>query len=161
MYKPKDIQPMKQRNEQIQQELMLQTLQQNLSAQQVIATRLTELSLEALEQRVENECMENPWLEKESVPTEDIPLAGERGDSEDEEGGWDNAGGMDDMAKDYRTEDDIPEYLLQTRNDAEDGVHMEYSEAQTFYDMLMSQVGEYNLTEHEQQLVEKRSMATG
>ena len=154
MHKPKDIQPMKQRNEQIQQELMLQTLQQNLSAQQVIATRLTELSLEALEQRVENECMENPWLEKESVPTEDIPLAGERGDSEDEEGGWDNGGGMDDMAKDYRTEDDIPEYLLQTRNDAEDGVHMEYSEAQTFYDMLMSQVGEYNLTEHEQQLVE-------
>ena len=53
---------MKQRNEQIQQELLLQTQQQNLSAQQVIAIRLTELSLEALEQRVENECMENPFL---------------------------------------------------------------------------------------------------
>ena len=44
---------MKQRNEQIQQELLLQTQQQNLSAQQVIAIRLTELSLEALEQRFE------------------------------------------------------------------------------------------------------------
>ena len=96
--------------------------------------------------------MENPWLEKDTVPTEDIPLAGERGDADDEEGGWDNAGGMDDMAKDYRTEDDIPEYLLQTRSDAEGGEHMEYSETQTFYDMLMSQVGEFNLTEHEQQL---------
>ena len=145
---------MKQKNEQIQQELLLQTQQQNLSAQQVIAVRLTELSLEALEQRVENECIENPWLEKESISTEDIPLAGEQNDTEDAEGGWDNGGGVDDMTKDYRTEDDIPEYLLQTKNDSEYNGHMELGETQTFYDMLMSQVGEYNLTEHEQQLVE-------
>ena len=148
------IRSMKQRNEQIQQELLLQTQQQNLSAQQVIAIRLTELSLEALEQRVENECMENPWLEKESLPTEDIPLSGERDETDGDEGGWDNAGGVDDMKKDYRTEDDIPEYLLQTRNDPEVNEQMEIGETQTFYDMLMSQVGEYNLTEHEQKLVE-------
>ena len=119
---------MKQRNEQIQQELLLQTQQQNLSAQQVIAIRLTELSLEALEQRVENECMENPWLEKESLPTEDIPLSGERDETDGDEGGWDNAGGVDDMKKDYRTEDDIPEYLLQTRNDPEVNDQMEIGE---------------------------------
>ena len=58
------------------------------------------------------------------------------------------------MKKDYRTEDDIPEYLLQTRNDPEVNEQMEIGETQTFYDMLMSQVGEYNLTEHEQKLVE-------
>lgn len=144
---------MRQNNEQIQQELLLQTQQQNLTAQQVIAVRLTELSLEALEQRVENECMENPWLEKENLPTEEIPLT-ENDDPQDTEGGWDNMGGMADMTKDYRSEDDIPEYLLQAKNEQEGQGTTEYGSTQTFYDMLMSQVGEYNLTEHEQQLVE-------
>lgn len=145
---------MKQNNEQIQQELLLQTQQQNLSAQQVIAVRLTELSLEALEQRVENECMENPWLEKESLPAEEIPMSDDQDSTQEGEGGWDNSGGMDDMKRDYRSEDDIPEYLLQTRNESEVTGRMEYGGSQTFYDMLMSQVGEYNLSEHEQQLVE-------
>ena len=36
---------------------------QTLAPQQVLLARLTELPVDALRQRVENECMENPWLE--------------------------------------------------------------------------------------------------
>ena len=60
---------MSQRNIQTQQQVQSQqqVQQQTLSAQQVIAVRLTEMSLDALRQRVENECLENPWLEHNAV----------------------------------------------------------------------------------------------
>ena len=50
----------------IQTENQQQKLEQgqSLSAQQVLTVRLTEMSVEALRQRVENECQENPWLER-------------------------------------------------------------------------------------------------
>ena len=44
------------------QQKMEQT--QTLSPQQVMVARLTEMSVEALKGRIENECQENPWLEK-------------------------------------------------------------------------------------------------
>ena len=52
----------------IQTENQQQKLEQgqSLSAQQVLTVRLTEMSVEALRQRVENECQENPWLERDS-----------------------------------------------------------------------------------------------
>jgi len=140
-----------QKNTQVQQEILQQTQQQALSMQQVIAVRLTELSLEALEQRVENECMENPWLEKEDKHLEDTSF---EKDADESNGEWENDGGKVDMLKDYRTEDDIPEYLLRAENGPGNPSRMEYSEAQTFYDSLMAQVREYELSDHQRQLLE-------
>ena len=50
-----------QSGQQVQTEQQVQ--QQQLLPQQVLLVRLTEMPVEALRQRVEQECMENPWLE--------------------------------------------------------------------------------------------------
>lgn len=82
-----------------------------LTPQQLLAAKLTSLSLDELRERVEAECMENPWLEKRrtvksqgrSSLSYDV---GERGDT------------------------------------------------QSFYDSLTEQMGEYDLTEEERQILE-------
>ena len=51
-----------QTQEQTQTEQQLQV--QQMLPQQVLLIRLTELPFEALQHRVELECMENPWLER-------------------------------------------------------------------------------------------------
>lgn len=82
-----------------------------LTPQQLLAAKLTSLSLDELRERVEAECMENPWLEKRrtvksqgrSSLSYDV---GERGDT------------------------------------------------QSFYDSLTEQMGEYDLTEEERQILD-------
>ena len=90
---------MNQGNSQIQVQSQQQVQQQVLTPQQVLVARLMEMPIDALQQRVENECMENPWLERKQeegsdTPAEDAPM---------------DMGAEDDTAYDYRTEDDIPE----------------------------------------------------
>ncbi|MBP5196360.1 MAG: RNA polymerase factor sigma-54 [Bacteroidaceae bacterium] len=83
-----------------------------LTPQQLLAAKLTSLSLDELRERVEAECMENPWLEKRrSTRTKQSRSSlsydvGERGDT------------------------------------------------QSFYDSLTEQMGEYDLTEEERQILE-------
>lgn len=55
---------MDQKNVLIQQQGQQQVQVQTLAPQQVLLAKLTEMPVDALRQRVENECMENPWLEK-------------------------------------------------------------------------------------------------
>lgn len=90
-----------------------------LTPQQVLVVRLMEMPIDALQQRVENECMENPWLERKQeegsdTPAEDAPM---------------DMGAEDDAAYDYRTEDDIPDYMLRTGNGSSTGMleSMEYA----------------------------------
>ena len=83
-----------------------QVQQQQLLPQQVLLVRLTEMPVEALQQRVEQECMENPWLEVSASP--DLSEGGEeespfKGDSEGlspSEG----SGEASDALYDYRSE---------------------------------------------------------
>ena len=53
-------------NKQTQEQVQVQTEQQvqvqTLTPQQVMLVRLTEMPIEALQQRIDNECLENPWL---------------------------------------------------------------------------------------------------
>lgn len=96
-----------------QTQTQTQTQEQRLwlTPQQLLAAKLTSLSLDELRERVEAECMENPWLEKRrtvksqgrSSLSYDV---GERGDT------------------------------------------------QSFYDSLTEQMGEYDLTEEERQILE-------
>lgn len=83
-----------------------------LTPQQLLAAKLTSLSLDELRERVEAECMENPWLEKRrSTRTKQSRSSlsydvGERGDT------------------------------------------------QSFYDSLTEQMGEYELTDEEREILE-------
>lgn len=134
---------MKQGNSQVQVQTLTQQQVQTLAAQQVLLVRLTEMPIDTLAQRVELECMENPWLEKQQ--NEDSYTATE---------GLPNTQG-DDTAYDYRTEEDIPDYLLRTHNGAANvPENVEYSDTQTFYDLLKEQMAEFDLTEHQQELME-------
>ena len=137
---------MNQGNSQIQVQSQQQVQQQVLTPQQVLVARLMEMPIDALQQRVENECMENPWLERKQeegsdTPAEDAPM---------------DMGAEDDAAYDYRTEDDIPDYMLRTGNGSSTGMleSMEYANTQSFYDKLKDQMAEYDLTPHEQELLE-------
>ena len=55
---------MSQRNLQIQEQTQGQVQVQQMLPQQVLLVRLTEMPVEALQHRVELECLENPWLER-------------------------------------------------------------------------------------------------
>ena len=143
-------------NKQTQNQVQVQTEQQvqvqTLSPQQVMLVRLTEMPLEALQQRIENECLENPWLEKasssDSLSEEkeewqaDSPLPGE------------GSGEGVDASYDYRSEDDIPDYMLRpsyTKNTPE---NVEYGDTLSFYDQLKAQMSDFDLTERQQMLLE-------
>lgn len=96
-----------------QTQTQTQTQEQRLwlTPQQLLAAKLTSLSLDELRERVEAECMENPWLEKRrTVKSQGCSSlsydVGERGDT------------------------------------------------QSFYESLTEQMGEYDLTEEERQILE-------
>lgn len=134
----------------IQSENQQQKLEQvqSLSAQQVLTVRLTEMSVEALRQRVENECQENPWLEKsEEIPEGELEYNGSG--TRTEEGGDEYK-----HEDDYRTEDDIPDYLLHSKESRNKPENIEWSETQTFYDKLKEQAGEFYLNEEQRPIMD-------
>ena len=105
---------MSQKLTQTQTQIQRQTQEQRLwlTPQQLLAAKLTSLSLDELRERVETECIENPWLEKRrSARTKQSRSslsydAGERGDT------------------------------------------------QSFYESLTEQMGEYELTDEEREILE-------
>lgn len=142
------------RNTQSQQDVQAleQVQTQSLSAQQVIAVRLTEMSLDALRQRIENECLENPWLEhKPDEDTDDYASEGIGGEENESRSPEEN---VNDMLGDYRSEEDVPDYLLRAANGSNRPENIEYGDTLSFYDQLKAQVGEYDLSEHEQGVME-------
>lgn len=145
---------MAQENRQTQNQVQVQAQQQvqvqTLTPQQVMLVRLTEMPIEALQQRIDNECLENPWLEKASPdpsPEEEgswateSPLSSERGD-----------GG--EAVFDYRSEDDIPDYMLRSAYTKNLPENVEYEDTLTFYDKLKAQMADFDLTERDRQLME-------
>ena len=96
---------------QTQTQTLTQEQRLQLTPQQLLAARLTALSLDELRERVEAECMENPWLEKRHTGggTHRSPLTYEMG---------------------------------------------ERGETLSFYDRLTEQMGEYDLSDHERDILE-------
>lgn len=136
---------MSQKNIQIQTQEQVLAQQQTLSSQQVLFVRLLEMPVDALAARIENECMENPWLEKKDPASEEDFATPQH-----------EAQGMDyNPADDYRSEDDIPAYLLHPHGSSERTMEtVEYGETLTFYDHLQEQAAEYDLNEHQRTLLE-------
>lgn len=129
---------MAQKNVQVQTTTQAQQQTQLLSPLQVMVARLTEMPLDAVLQKVDSECMENPWLER-SVNA-DAP----REQTSEE-----------DARFDFNSEDDIPDYLLrQPSSPSEKVEYKEWGDSQSFYDKLREQMGEFELTPHQQDIME-------
>jgi len=132
------------RNGQGQGAYQVQTQTQQLTPQQVLLVRLTELPLNDLRERIDKELEDNPWLqgehsERESQDTNN-PV-----DSQDD--------GFEDHGSD--SYDDVDDGVpREPRNNDEERRTRELGDnSESFFDHLKDQVGEYALTEHEQEVV--------
>ena len=128
----------------IQQQKLTQEQIQLQTAMQVLASKLVELPLEGLRERVEAELAENPYLEASNSDGGD-------GYIQDESA----AGGASDYdaRQDYSTEDDIPDYLLHQPSGTE-AESMDSADTQSFYDQMMEQVAGCGLSGHDRQILE-------
>ena len=144
---------MDQKNVLIQQQGQQQVQVQTLAPQQVLLAKLTEMPVDALRQRVENECMENPWLEKAGGDSDEA--VGTEADS-DGSSALDGDGGSvaDERVGDYGSEDDIPDHLLNGAAAQNRPENVDYRTTLSFYDHLKDQVHEYDLTPHQEQVLE-------
>ena len=153
----------------IQEQRQEQRMQQSVSQQQLLRTQLVELPIQQLAERVETEMHDNPALE--TVPDEDdYPLYDGDGDKET----------ADDPADDYdaqrereerrdaldaalegigRDDEELPVYQggVQVHSDGRDdsgGREMQVGDTKSFYDSLLEQVGEMELTERDRYVME-------
>ena len=130
-----------------------QQLLQTLSPQQLLLIRLLELPTMELEERIHAEIFDNPALEEgkeisEPDNSDDYDIDFNESDS------YNN--NEDITLGDYRTEDDIPDYKLQEHNRSK-GETMEeipFSDAVSFYEMLLDQLRMQQLTEEENSIAE-------
>ena len=148
--------PQQQGQYQVQTEAQLQ----KLSPLQLMTTRLLELSVLEMEQRVKDEAIDNFALETTPDSDRDDALASSNGESDDqdtdgfEEGREENP---DEMAEreafidDYLESDDLPAF--QQRHDA-DRQERPIGETVSFVDSLMDQLMDYDLSDHQRELVE-------
>ena len=111
-----------------------QKLQQKLSPQQIQVIKLLESTTLELEERVKQELEENPALEETEKPI-------------DEENNTINEEDTD--LGDYRDEDDIPPYKLETNNrlSGEKKEDIPFSAGITFHESLLEQIELRDLTE--------------
>ena len=137
---------MSQRNLQIQEQTQGQVQVQQMLPQQVLLVRLTEMPVEALQHRVELECLENPWLERKESEEEDLSQVLPQG------GGGEEA--TDDSSYDYRSEDDIPDFLTGASHSNNAAEYMAYDDTLSLTDRLREQMADFELTDHEKELME-------
>ncbi|MBR4515758.1 MAG: RNA polymerase factor sigma-54 [Bacteroidaceae bacterium] len=144
---------MSQRNQQIQEQSQTQgqVQVQQMLPQQVLLVRLTEMPVEALQHRVELERMENPWLEASPDPSEG-ENGGEGGDSFSPPS--EEAGEAADALYDYRSEDDVPDFINGPSHSNNAAEFMAYDDTLSLTDRLREQMADFELTDHEKELME-------
>ena len=138
------------RSRQGQGEYQIQTQTQQLTPQQVLLVRLTELPLNDLRERIDKELEDNPWLQ------------GEHPDNPDDGG---NAGYQDESPDDGESTDspELPDYADDA--DSDDGIPRDPNsgaeerrremgdDSESFFDHLVGQLGEYDLNDHEREVM--------
>ena len=132
---------MSQQNIQIQEQTQGQVQVQQMLPQQVMLVRLMEMPVEALQHRVELECMENPWLEKKEEDNSQQTTDNGQAD-------------LDDAAFDYRSEDDIPDFLTGASHSNNAAEFMSYDDTLSLTDRLREQMADFDLSDHEKELME-------
>jgi len=146
---------------QTQEQRQEQRLAQTISAQQLLQTQLIELPIQQLEERIETEMHDNPALETVI-------------DDEPREWDADASATADDSADDYdsqrereerhdaldaalenigRDDDELPVYQG-GRLAGEEREEMVYADQLSFYDQLLEQVGQMDLTENDRYVME-------
>lgn len=145
---------------QILEQTQTQQQVQTLTPQQLLVVRLLELPVADLEQRVKNEVDENPALEPVPADGTDYDSDGEAQDAaENDFGTPEDYGGQDsynaDERANYASDDDTPDYLLNApQNRQEETRPMTPGQGESFYDRLMAQMGEYDLTDKQREIME-------
>ncbi len=126
----------------------VQTQTQTLSPQQLLVRQLTELPIEALYERVDQELSENVALERDS--NEADGFGDEAGAADGYDSGAEDDSGYD-SAADYSSPDDVPDNISGGyRHDSPDTV---VGETLSFYDQLEEQIGFFHLSEHEEEVL--------
>ncbi|MBL7473894.1 RNA polymerase factor sigma-54 [Robertkochia sediminum] len=128
-------------------------LSQKLSPQQIQLMKLIQLPTQAFEQRMKQELEENPALEsgKEEI---DLPEHDMEDPYQDNDSEQINA---DDINVDeYLSDDEIPEYRLQSSNYSSDDEDKQvpYAAGTTFHQYLINQLNTYRLKPQEYEIAE-------
>ena len=131
---------MKNRSAQIQIQGQQQLQVQGLSPLQVLIARMLSLTTIEMEERVRGEVIDNPALEASAyeAPT-DAP--------ESEEGGMES--NEDIITGDYSSEDDIPDYKLNSLPQSTEQQAFQYADTLSFYDYLLGQLHEQPLSDEQ------------
>lgn len=155
---------MAQKLEQTQKQLQTQ----QLATLQVAVAKMVELSVTELAARVRNEMLENAALEEKDdtdFPEEDAPFGSESDDTNELDEDYNAMDETDpsesdfnsyeaDALGDYFNMDDVPTYLQNRMEAAEQNLEAQFPGNSSFYDELKSQIHEHSLTEHEVSLME-------
>jgi len=137
-----------------------QKLLQKLSPQQILLMKLLQIPANELEQRIKQEIEENPALEADTFETQPDDLDGEK--TEETQNDLDVQESTDDLHDDfdvddyYKSEDEIPEYKLQTNNRSRDEERREipFSTGISFHELLKQQLGMQHLDEKKRKIGE-------
>ncbi len=142
-------------NSQTEVQLQTQTQTQTIAPRQVLEARLLSLSAVELEERVRDELLDNPALEEAGAYGADSDAP--QSDPWDDEPGSDGRSEADDRSADYLSEDDIPDYYrdpLAVRSADSEAAEIPLSDTVSFYDTLVQQLGEHELSAQDRQTAE-------
>lgn len=136
-------------NSQIQEQQLSQVQQQRLNAQQVMFVRMLEMPLTQFEEYVHTEMDENPALEPEISENSDFS---DNNEGNNNENGNNDIDDVLDRYDDDRYDDDyIPKatasYASQEKGGNDTTV---WGDSESFYDFLHKQMGEQDLTERQE-----------
>lgn len=145
---------------QIQEQKLEQKLQQSVSQQQLLQSQLVELPIQQLMERIETEMHDNPALET-NTEDPDFPESPDFSDSQDTSDDFDSqrereerSDALDAALENIgRDDEDLPVYHggMSTADERED---MVLGDTQSFYDQLLEQVGEMELTDRDLYVME-------
>ena len=146
---------------QIQEQKLEQKLQQSISQQQLLQSQLIELPIQQFAERIETEMHDNPALENSSEDSEFSEYPDFSDNSENSTDDFDSqrereerSDALDAALENIgRDDEDLPVYHggMSTSEERED---MVVGDMQSFYDQLLEQVGELELTDQERYVLE-------
>ncbi|MBP3788342.1 MAG: RNA polymerase factor sigma-54 [Prevotella sp.] len=152
--------------EQIQEQRQEQKLQQSISSQQFLQAQLVELPITQLMERIETEMHDNPALEtssEEDWPGQNDGLEyDDAPDGSDEQGDYDmqrereeRSDALDAALEEIgRDDEDLPVYHNDVRSGGVRDEDYYDGESLSFYDQLVQQMNETELTERERYIME-------
>lgn len=142
------------RNSQGQGTYQVQTQTQQLTPQQVLLVRLTEMPLNDLRERIDKELEDNPWLQGSTEHAGEAEGT-EAPDSPDFSDGSDSPDSSASSVYSDDTYDDVDDGIPRDPNaDSDNSRRREVGDTEeSFYDYLEGQLGEYSLTDHEREVM--------